>query len=195
MGIKKKLGMGVMSAALGLALVGGGTFAYFSDSETTNNTFAAGTLDLSINPEVIVEVDNLAPGDSITRDFELGNNGTLDIDKVLLDTEYTVINENGTIGSDEFGEHIKVEFMYNADKMDEVIYETTLAELKGMSPEAVGEHALGLGEKGIPAGGDADDLVVEFTFVDNNEDQNQFQGSSLELEWTFTAHQGEGENK
>lgn len=39
-----------MTAALGLSLIGGGTFAYFSDSETTNNTFAAGTLDLAVEP-------------------------------------------------------------------------------------------------------------------------------------------------
>ncbi|PRX64062.1 putative ribosomally synthesized peptide with SipW-like signal peptide [Bacillus sp. V-88] len=52
MSIKQKLGLGVASAALGLALVGGGTYAYFSDSVTTNNTFAAGTkssVHMSIN--------------------------------------------------------------------------------------------------------------------------------------------------
>ncbi|HLR61590.1 MAG TPA: TasA family protein, partial [Lentibacillus sp.] len=43
MGIKKQMGMGIMSAALGLSLIGGGTYAYFSDSEQTQNTFAAGT--------------------------------------------------------------------------------------------------------------------------------------------------------
>jgi|SRR5690625_281079 len=190
MGIKKQIGMGIMSAALGLALVGGGTFAYFSDSETTSNTFAAGTLDLSVNPEVIVEVDNLSPGDSITRDFELGNNGTLDIEKVFLETDYTVD------GAANFAKHIQVEFLYNADKLDEVIYETTLHELKEMNPEVVGEHVLDpvLGS-GLEAGGDADDLVVKFTFVDNGEEQNQFQGAELELEWTFTAVQGEGEEK
>ncbi|WP_461181966.1 TasA family protein, partial [Virgibacillus kimchii] len=31
MNIKKQLSMGIMSAALGISLIGGGTFAYFSD--------------------------------------------------------------------------------------------------------------------------------------------------------------------
>jgi len=193
MNIKKKLGMGVMSAALGLTLVSGGTYAYFSDSEVTNNTFAAGTLDLSVEPTAIIDVDNLKPGDSMTRNFELQNNGTLDIEKVTLETDYSVVDANGD-NTEDFGDHIEVEFLYNADKLDEVIYKTTLSELKEMSPEAISEHIFypALGEKGL-AVGSVDDLVVKFNFIDNDEDQNQFQGDSLNLEWTFVAEQGEGE--
>jgi|SRR5699024_10245717 len=195
MGIKKKLGMGIMSAALGLTLIGGGTYAYFSDSETTNNTFAAGTLDLSVNPTTIIDVGDLKPGDSITKDFELQNNGSLDIEKVTLDTDYHVIDADGD-NADDFGKHIQVEFLYNADKMDEVIFEATLNDLKEMNPEAVGEHIFYpmIDEKGLESGA-ADDLIVKFNFIDNGEDQNQFQGDSLELEWTFNAEQGDGEDK
>lgn len=194
MGIKKQLGMGVMSAALGLSLIGGGTYAYFSSTETTNNTFAAGTLDLAVNPTTIIDVGDLKPGDSVIRDFELQNNGTLDIEKVMLDTDYSVTDANGD-NAEDFGKHIQVEFLYNADKMDEVIYEATLDELKGMTPEAVGEHVFEpLLDKGL-AVGELDDLVVKFNFLDNGEDQNQFQGDSLELEWTFNAQQGEGGEK
>ncbi|MCM3398117.1 CalY family protein [Oceanobacillus profundus] len=195
MNIKKKLGAGIISAVLGLTLVGGGTFAYFSDTETTNNTFAAGTLDLAVNPTQIIEVDNIKPGDSMIRDFELQNNGTLDIDKVLLDTNYTV-NDAAGDNTEDFGEHIQVEFLYNADKLDEVIYETTLAELKSLTPEAVNENVFYplFGEKGLEVDS-IDDLVVKFNFIDNGEDQNQFQGDSLNLEWTFTATQTAGEDK
>lgn len=196
MGIKKQIGMGVMSAALGLSLIGGGTYAYFSSSETTNNTFAAGTLDLSINPTTIIEVGELQPGDSVTRDFELGNNGSLDIERVTLDTDYSVIDANGD-NTEDFGSHIEVEFLYNASKADEVIFETTLAELKDMEPEAVNEHIFYpmLGEEGLPADGEADDLVVKFNFINSDEDQNQFQGDSLNLEWTFNAQQTTGEDR
>lgn len=195
MGIKKQLGMGVMSAALGLTLIGGGTYAYFSSTETTNNTFAAGTLDLSVDPTTIIEVGELKPGDSVIRDFELQNSGSLDIEKVTLDTTYDVIDAKGDNAGD-LGEHIEVEFLYNADNLDEVIYETTLAELKEMSPEAINEHIFypTLGEKGLPSG-DVNDLVVKFNFVDNGEDQNEFQGDSLNLEWTFNAEQTTGEEK
>lgn len=62
MSLKKKLGMGVASAALGLSLIGGGTFAYFSDKEVSNNTFAAGTLDLTLDPTTLVDIKDLKPG-------------------------------------------------------------------------------------------------------------------------------------
>ena len=53
--------MGVVTATLGLSLTFGGVFAYFSDSETSSNSFQAGTLDLSINPSVIIDVKDLKP--------------------------------------------------------------------------------------------------------------------------------------
>ncbi|AQS56342.1 CalY family protein [Novibacillus thermophilus] len=195
MEVKKRLGMGIMSAVVGLGLIGGGTFAYFSDSEQTNNTFAAGTLDLSVEPTEIIAIDNMKPGDSFIRDFELQNNGSLDIDKVYLETDYTVEDAEGD-NTEDFGEHIQVEFLYNADKLDEVVYETTLAELKDMTPEAVNKHIFDpiLEEQGLPAG-TSDDLVVKFNFLDNGEDQNQFQGDSLNLTWTFTATQTAGEEQ
>src|SRR5690625_316204 len=190
MGIKKQLGMGMATAALGLTLIGGGTFAYFSDNEETNNTFAAGTLDLSAEPTEIIEVDNMAPGDSMIRDFELQNSGTLDIGTVYLETDYTYSDTEG----DDFGEHIEVEFLYNADNLDEVIYQTTLAELQDMTPEAINEHVFypAIGDDGLPDG-ESHDLIVQFNFLDNGEDQNHLQGASLNLEWTFVATQGDGQ--
>lgn len=193
--MKKKLGMGIFTLVIGLALIGGGTYAYFSDSEVSNNTFAAGTLDLTMEPTEIIDIDNLKPGDTMIRDFELSNNGTLDISKVTLETDYDVLDENGD-NTKDFGEHIQVEFLYNSDNSDEVIYETTLAELQDMSPEAISEHIFypELGEQGLPVG-EQHDLIVKFNFIENGEDQNQFQGDALELEWTFTAYQTDGEQK
>lgn len=67
MSLKQKVGIGVVTATLGLSLTFGGVFAYFSDSETSSNSFQAGTLDLSINPSVIVDVKDLKPGDFIEK--------------------------------------------------------------------------------------------------------------------------------
>lgn len=210
MSIKKKLGLGIASAALGISLVGGGTFAYFSDTEVTNNTFAAGTLDLAANPTTIIEVDNIKPGDTMVREFTLENNGTLDIANIDLSTEYTVSDAKGD-NSDDFGKHIKVLFLENADKTgdgwvigdyNDVISETTLYDLQQMTPDAVENlnsfwtELLGLGgeDSGLKAG-TTDNMYVAFEFVDNGEDQNEFQGDGLELTWTFVAHQTEGESK
>ncbi len=187
--------MGITTAVLGLTLIGGGTFAYFSSSAETNSTFAAGTLDLSTEPSTLIDVDNLKPGDSMVRTFELHNNGSLDIDTVYLETDYSVIDAEGNNSSD-FGEHIEVEFLYNVNNLDEVIYKTTLAELQDMTPEAINENIFypDLGDKGLPVG-TTHDLFVKFNFVDNGEDQNEFQGDSLDLTWTFVATQTEGEVK
>lgn len=195
MNIKKQLSMGLMSAVLGVTLLGGGTYAYFSDSVETNNTFAAGTIDLAVAPTQIIDVDNIKPGDSFIRDFELTNNGTLDISKVLLETDYTVVDAEGD-NTEDFAEHIQVEFLYNMDNFDEVIFETTLAELKDMTPEAVNQNIFypELGDQGLPVG-TSHDLIVKFNFIDNGEDQNQFQGDSLNLTWTFNAQQTVGEQK
>ncbi|HLR67911.1 MAG TPA: CalY family protein [Virgibacillus sp.] len=192
MGLKKQIGMGITAAALGLTLIGGGTFAYFSDSETNESTFAAGTLDLAAEPTTIVDIDDMKPGDSITRDFILENNGNLDIASVSLDTDYSVNNVKGD-NPENFGKHIEVEFLYNVDQLNEVIYATTLYDLQDMDPEVVKEEVFDeLMEDGLEAGTE-DDMAVKFNFVDNDEDQNKYQGASLDLEWTFNAKQETGE--
>ncbi len=40
-----------------------------------------------------------------------------------------------------------------------------------------------------------DYLWVEFEFKDNGQDQNKFQGDTLNLEWTFNASQADGEER
>ena len=93
--MKKILGLTV-AALLVLALVGGGTWAYFSDVETSeDNVFTAGTLNLvpstsgtgpsgkysviaggdGVNGEVVFE--KLAPGDSGNITWTLVNDGNL----------------------------------------------------------------------------------------------------------------------
>ncbi|XQY90596.1 CalY family protein [Metabacillus sp. HB246100] len=194
MSLKKKLGLGVASAALGLSLIGGGTYAYFSDSAEATGTFAAGTLDLSVDPTTIINVDNIKPGDTMLRSFDLVNGGSLDIASITLDTDYTVTDAGNDNGED-FGDHIRVNFLINADKLDAPIYSTTLAELKSMSPDVIEGNIFSgwLAERGGKlAAGTEDKLYVQYEFVDNEEDQNEFQGDSLELTWTFNAEQGEG---
>ncbi|MCI0766245.1 TasA family protein [Bacillus sp. TL12] len=199
MGLKKKLGISAMTAVLGLSLIGGGTYAYFSDKEVSNNTFAAGTLDLSVDPKVVIDVDNLKPGDEMERGFQLVNKGTLAIGDVKLLTDYTVIDAKGDNGNTDFGDHIRVDFLWNLDKNTVPIWSTTLSELKeatqnGNIPDLVQKGIVDREENGL-APGDDDTFYVMFTFVDNGEDQNVFQGDALNLNWTFNSMQTEGEEK
>lgn len=196
MGIKQKLGLGVASAVLGVSLIGGGTYAYFSDTAETSGTFASGTLDLNANPTTIINVENIKPGDTMLRSFKLENKGTLDIAKILLKTDYTVINKNGAPDNTaDFGEHIRVNFLVNGDKVDMPIYSTTLKSLKSLSPDVIEGNIFSawLGERGGKiAAGTSDTLYVQYEFVESGEDQNQFQGDKLKLEWTFEGKQGRG---
>ncbi|PHE99482.1 cell division protein FtsN [Bacillus wiedmannii] len=195
MTLKKKLGMGIASAVLGAALVGGGTFAFFSDKEVSNNTFAAGTLDLALNPSTVVNVSNLKPGDTVEKEFKLENKGTLDIKKVLLKTDYNVEDVKKD-NKDDFGKHIKVTFLKNVDKHETIVKETTLDKLKSETLTAVNNDlaAWFWDEKGISAG-KSDKFKVKFEFVDNKKNQNEFQGDKLQLTWTFDAQQGDAEAK
>ncbi|WP_399629090.1 TasA family protein [Sporosarcina sp. SG10008] len=198
MGIKQKLAMGIATGALAVSMIGGGTYAYFNDVETMTNTFAAGTLDLSLNPETIIGVTKIKPGDWMDRTFKLENKGNLDISKVFLTTEYTE-----TVAG--FADHIVVDFLKNEDKgsiagPSNVIKSMTLSQLANMSADAVKNESpkwFGLqgGEKSGIKAGTTDNMYVKIRFNENGEDQNAYQGASLELKWKFDAQQTAGESK
>ncbi|GGI15787.1 TasA family protein [Gottfriedia solisilvae] len=191
MSFTKNVSKGIMSAALGLSLIGGGTFAYFSDAVETQNTFAAGTLDLGMNPNTVVNINNIKPGDEIYREFTLENNGTLKINEVLLNTKYTVEDVKSD-NADDFARHIKVTIMYNTSSATSPIIETTLYDLQNQTPDVTEiDNFVGGGE--VPDGIDAgqkEKIFVLFEFVENGEDQNQFQGDTLKVDWTFDAKTG-----
>ena len=191
--------MGVVTAKTWLIFNWRGTYAYFSDKEVSQNTFAAGTLDLSVNPEVVINVDNIKPGDEMERGFQLVNKGTLAIGDVKLLTDYSVIDAKGDNGNADFGDHIRVDFLWNLDKNEVPIWSTTLSELKvstqnGSIPDLVQKGVVDREGNGL-APGDDDTFYVMFTFVDNNAEQNVFQGDSLKLNWTFNSMQTKGEEK
>lgn len=195
MSIKQKLAMGILTGGLAISMIGGGTYAYFNDvAVSENNTFAAGTLDLAVNPETIIKVDNLKPGDWMNRTFKLENKGSLDISKVFLTTEYT----ESVAG---FGDHIVVDFLRNDDKdgalgLSNVITSMTLNQLKSMAPDAVENKTFfQLWEGSGLEAGDTDKMFVKFRFNENNLDQNVYQNANLSLTWKFNAKQTAGQSK
>ncbi|MGB3101538.1 MAG: CalY family protein [Psychrobacillus psychrotolerans] len=200
MDLKKKLAMGIVTGAMAVSLIGGGTYAYFNDVEVNNSSFAAGTLDINVAgndaANAIIDVSNLKPGDTMERSFKLNNTGSLDVSKVLLSSNYTVTDAKGDNGSADFGDHIKVQFLYNYDKGNVVVYNTTL---KALQQSDVTERNLlawifGAENRGLKAG-TSDNLIVKYEFVDNGQNQNVFQGDSLKLKWTFDAKQTAGQSR
>ncbi|MGO4108687.1 TasA family protein [Paenibacillus sp. YAF4_2] len=200
MGIKAKLGLGMATAALGISLVGGGTFAYFTDTAVKTGTFASGYIDLNAGTATSENItfSKLAPGDHMTKSFTLKNDGTVDIASAILHTKYTVTDDNGSLNGHggtntaDLGRYIKVEFLTNLDKSDNVVLTTNLYDLQNAGPDAL-ENLDVLKFLGFPIEelsglkvGNTDTFTVRFTFVDEG-DQSQFQNDTLNLEWSFEA--------
>lgn len=95
-----KLLISILSIAVASALIGTGTYSYFSDPETSSgNTFTAGTLDLRLSNDGtnyyndptwdLISCVNMAPGDEVSAGFlYFLNYGTLD-GKVKVNIDYT----------------------------------------------------------------------------------------------------------
>jgi spore coat-associated protein N len=100
--MKKILGLTV-AALLVMGLVGGGTWAYFSDTETSGtNVLSAGTLDLTLaGASVPFSISNVKPGDSSDPEvsWTLTQSGSLSGN--LSITMGTVTNNENTIWDPE----------------------------------------------------------------------------------------------
>ncbi|RSK26412.1 spore coat protein [Bacillus sp. HMF5848] len=189
MSIKKKLGLGVASAALGLSLVGGGTWAAFNDTATINNYFEAGTLDLQVgksaNKPISFDLGNLKPGDNIQRIFTLDNVGSLAIKEVLMDGTASGFEGHGDSSKMDFLSQFEVDFMQVDSetsqwqpRQDVVTGDFTLADLvSGDVSDIASAHvvngkinlasiAAGTdGRIGIPVDpDDKDDVFIQITF-------------------------------
>jgi len=98
--MKKQLLVSLLIIGVVASFMGAGTFAVFSDSETSyGNTFTAGTLDLKVDdqdePDVVhVSVSNIAPGWEHIYKWELKNDGSMDGVVKVCFSEVTE-NENG----------------------------------------------------------------------------------------------------
>ncbi|RFB10574.1 hypothetical protein DZB84_22445 [Bacillus sp. HNG] len=193
MSIKKKLGLSAATAVLGLSLIGGGTFAYFNDTEVTNNTFAAGTLDIGLKgvddrEEVDLSIDNMKPGDWKVHQIRIYNEGSLDVNDVKLNVDYEVSDADGNNNGEDFADHILVHIMKQGSR--EVVADwVPLSEIENL---VVAEDLKP--ESGRPYQTDhRQTLRVDFKFHDNGQDQNIFQGDSIDFKLSFEASQKEGE--
>ncbi len=102
--MKKIFGL-TIAALLVIGMVSGGTWAYFSDTESsTGNSLTAGTLDLNINGGNIAvttfTASAVAPGDSGNGSSTLANIGTMGGE---LDITFSAIANTGGVGG-EFGD-------------------------------------------------------------------------------------------
>ena len=194
----KKVLIALMAVLITVALAGIGTYAYFSDTETSNgNTFAAGTLDLNVdggNTNVVkFTVTNMKPGNQPKKSFTLANVGTIN---GYLDLENIVVTdaENGrldpeidagdtTDGTGELQNVVNVRLFidYGGDGWissgDDVFY-------NGLVKDLPGNFEL---DESINAGSSIN-IVALFDWW-NTPDDNQAQSDSMTLDITFELGQ------
>ena len=81
----QKILISLMAIALVVGLVGAGTMAYFSDTETSSgNTFTAGTLNIALGTTSwSANFSNMKPGDTVTSTIPVNSTGSLPLDYTI----------------------------------------------------------------------------------------------------------------
>jgi predicted ribosomally synthesized peptide with SipW-like signal peptide len=103
---KKKLAAGAVAGVAALALIGGGTFALWSDFDVVeDNTLSAGTLVLDVGQSAPLSFTGLAPGENKETTVFIANRGdnTVALQNALLTTTVTnlVDIEDGCLANSE----------------------------------------------------------------------------------------------
>lgn len=83
--MNRKILMSVLALTVAIGLIGVGTYAVWTDSiEGSTGTFESGSLDLKVNgsddPQVVMDFEDMKPGDVVSQEIELSNWGSLDGD-------------------------------------------------------------------------------------------------------------------
>jgi spore coat-associated protein N len=124
--MKKILGLSV-AALMVMGLVGGGTWAYFSDTEeSTGNIFSAGTLDLGLyNTSNTSSTGSItgtfsastwAPGDTINGTLYINNDGSIDMTSVNLTFALSAITDGTPTTVDDYN------LTSDTDNLSKMIY-------------------------------------------------------------------------
>lgn len=180
--IKKQILIAILCVAVGAAMIGGGTFAYFNSTATSaGNTFAAGTIDIAKAGNVSGQfnVADKKPGDSFGGTFNIKNTGSLDAN---LTAKFTYSTSGQAV---DIATQLVIDNLQYSDdgnnwtnvKPSDV---TTLAQLQG--------KVLNLGQLSHSMTTTRQfKLLAHFLYTET--DQNAYQGASLSGVFDFEAKQ------
>jgi len=202
--MKKILGLTV-ATLLVIAMVGGGTWAYFSDTETSaSNSLTAGTLDLNIDSGdtavTTFAVTNVVPGDSGNGSNTLANVGDLNGE---LDIQFsTITNTPGAGGgeyeggSGELGANAEIAVYIDVDQSGDWSSgdiglksdDTTYSHPTVLDYDALDNYDSAIwDEVETMATSTADDFIVMWRVPTSA--GNDIQGDSVSFDVTFTLEQ------
>ena len=198
--MKKILGL-TIAALLVMALVGGGTWAYFSDVETsTGNILTAGTLDLGLSNTAATTPDgsvtatwnvsagDWAPGDTVEATLYVYNGGSIDMTQLTVALSYGAITDGTPAGVTVPGGV--------TDLLDKMITATTvewgptgsLLPIANWTSQPLDTIAgLAAEDLGILGAGVENELHIIFTF--DTAATSGCQGDSLTMTLTLTGTQ------
>ena len=77
--MKKNVVVSMLIIALAAALLGGATFAWFTDSKQASANFTTGTIILGETIATPLSISNMAPNDTTEWEITIANEGTLDL--------------------------------------------------------------------------------------------------------------------
>jgi predicted ribosomally synthesized peptide with SipW-like signal peptide len=207
--MKKILGL-MVAALLVIMMVGGGTWAYFSDTESSaNNSLAAGTLDLNINGDneavTTFSVDNKAPGDSGNGSSTLTNVGSLDGE---LDIVFSEVTNTGGSGGTQFEDGVgdlggKAEMAVFVDVDSDEAWSDGDIGLKSdgskynhptaLSYATINSYSEQSWDAIETLAAEASDKIVIMWQIPGETTGNEIQGDSISLDITFTLEQAEAD--
>lgn len=201
------LSMGAIGAAASVA--GLGTFASFTDTDNASLTVESGTVDIALgsvgaNNRMSVSADGMVPGDTAQRRVKLTNpavGANQDLYSIVLTTAATTSSVLDTDATD--GLHVKIEkctgllgwlesvttpYTYTCDQ-------TILGDNLGPRTTVVARRAIigseiAMSSMSALTVGNTDDLVVTVDLPDSAD--NDFQGKTSTVQFTFTATQRNG---
>lgn len=194
--MKKILGLTV-AALMVMGLVGGGTWAYFSDTETsTGNSLLAGTLDLGLSNTTNTSstgsitatfgTTGWAPGGTDDGTIYVNNDGSIAMTSVNITFSYgsvtdaalnTVTGWDGTADTDKLDKMIKATTATWDSVSVGAIADKTLEELKAAGSISLGSLAANTEKP----------LYILWTFDPTT--TNGCQGDSVDLTITIVANQ------
>lgn len=185
--MKGKISMSIMLITLVAALVGGATFAAFSDVETSNgNTFSAGTLTLDMTTGPVTgnfAIDNVAPGYSGSSTYTLKNSGNID---GYVDIENIVVTDGGGVQTEPEG-NATGDLSQNMDITVKIGGNTCYSgKLSGWSNWANNNDE----NVQLAAGGETN-LVIDWSIA--NSVGNAIQGDTVDVSFDVELGQTEGQ--
>ena len=197
----------ILSIAFVSVLLGAGTLAYFTDSETSSgNTFTAGTLDLKIKDggewwgDGITTAEwtlsNMMPGDKYYGSIDFRNVGNIYANHMQITADYTIIDPVGpesdmqeNTPADDMAGNMTItimEYSYNSNIIDVL---PLISDVNGNTVKDLYDLKYG-GADDLPLSQTGTQLArLDMTVQFDPNAGNNFQGDTLDLTMIFTLNQ------